>query len=388
MNIAILIPELGGGGAERVAQRIGDFFVDCGHNVYYFLGDFGIRARYKVKGNVVYTGVTPIAAWEANSYFFTLLKLLDDAQKVKILKRKYDIDVSISFMEHFNAINILSRCKDKIIVRVCTILSMRSWSSCLYNKNLLGFLYRRADRVVVMTTDGQEEMCEIYGVLKRKIVIIPNPINIKPINNLLEQKLLNYKKKTVLVVGRLEVVKQQQYIIRAFSLVSKKVPEAKLIFLGTGPLRGFLQSISKLYGLEDKIFFKGFVKEMDTELLEASIFVMTSKCEGFPNSMIEAMAYGIPVVASDSPGGCRAIIGGSNSSEYDIKKCPYGILTPRFTQNISMDSPLSSQEKALAEAITYILSDEEEFTKFVLQSDMRAKDYAIDKVMKLWREIL
>lgn len=57
MNIAILIQTLGGGGAERVAQIIGDYYVEQGHNVYYFLGDTDIKQVYPVKGQIVNTGI-------------------------------------------------------------------------------------------------------------------------------------------------------------------------------------------------------------------------------------------------------------------------------------------------------------------------------------------
>ncbi|WP_196590712.1 glycosyltransferase [Pectinatus frisingensis] len=391
MNIAILIPELGGGGAEHVAQRIGNFFVARGHQVYYFLGDFGVPVHYSVKGKIVRTGIRPIYPWRMNSYVLTGGQLWHNAQCIKALKRRYAIDVSISFMEQFNAINVLSRCGDKIIVRVCTILSARSLTGVLYHRRMLHFLYSLADTVVVMARDGQREMTDIYDIFPRKISIIPNPVHLqqKSWEQMRVLRLERYVKKQVLVVGRLEGVKQQDHIIRAFAAVAAKIPEAQLTILGQGPLLAYLKKLADMEHLEDRVNFPGFVEDIQPYLMDASVCVITSKCEGFPNGIIEAMTWAIPIVAADAPGGCRDILDCFDMDQEGVRICPYGIMTPQLPiRKINFGELLWPQEHALAEAMMHILTDEDLFISLAVKSYQRARDYEITKIMELWGRIL
>lgn len=174
MNIAILIPELGGGGAERVATIIGNYFSEKGENVYYFIGDYKVKQLRPVKGIVIQTGVKRLTGNPLKE----MVKLLLAASRIRNLKKQYDIDISISFMEYFNFLNVLSRTKDRVFVRVCTILSKRDDlpDTIIYSKKMINWLYNRADKVVVMTKFAENEMAEEYGVKRKKICIIPNPI--------------------------------------------------------------------------------------------------------------------------------------------------------------------------------------------------------------------
>ena len=174
MNIAILINSLVVGGAERFAQRIGDYYADRGENVFYFLGDYGLKQDYAVKGKIIHTGITRLH-YLNDSKLFAAVEFVSFVRKMKSFKKKYKIDVSISVMEDFNYINIFSRCSDRVIVRVATILSQRKELNDLYfKKKYLRFTYNNADYVVVMSADGFDEMTGVYGIDKGKVRIIPN----------------------------------------------------------------------------------------------------------------------------------------------------------------------------------------------------------------------
>ena len=152
MNIAILIPELGGGGAERVAQILGDYYVDRGEKVFYFLQDLNIRQDYPVKGQIIKTRIRSCMEENDVSDIQRMMRLIRSSLQMRRLKRQYHIDAAISFMEEFNYINVLSKGREKVIARVCTILSTRKeLNGFLYKKGIVRFFYSRADRVVVMS---------------------------------------------------------------------------------------------------------------------------------------------------------------------------------------------------------------------------------------------
>ena len=98
MNIAILIQELEGGGAERVASLIGNYYIEQGQNVYYFISKNSKKCAYEVKGEIIRTEIV------ANQN--RVMALFEAAFIMRKYKKSYKIDVSISFMEEFNYINV------------------------------------------------------------------------------------------------------------------------------------------------------------------------------------------------------------------------------------------------------------------------------------------
>lgn len=386
MNIAILIPGLNGGGAERVAQIIGDYYVENGNNVYYIIADLNIKQDYPVKGSVIRTDITSCMEGEFST-ISRILKLINSSIKIRKLKREYKIDVAISFMEEFNYMNILSKGREKVITRVCTILSERKeLEGFLYKKVFVRFLYSKADCIVVMSQYALEDMCFRYGIPLNKIVKIPNPV--QSLDEKEIRDMWDFGSKAVICVGRLEAVKQQERIIRAFSCVNKKIPDARLVILGRGARLRYLKYVCGKYQVENSVSFVGFTNSVSYYLQHGRVFVMASRTEGFPNSMIEAMHYGLPVVTTDSPGACGEIVGNEKRTK-EITYCKYGILTsPMPEGRMRMDSPISEQELALAEAICCVLDNDNLYCHYHDMSIERAKMFRLDKVMKQWNEII
>lgn len=389
MNIGILIPELDGGGAERIAQIVGNYYFERGHNVYYFLMELPYDQVYPVKGEIINTGITSAMGNYLDNTAVLLWKLLKASLIMRRWKLKYRIDVAVSFMEEFNYINILSKGREKVIARVCTILSSRySRSEPLCNAKMISFFYRRADQVVVMCDYAIEDMNENFRVPRRKLKKIPNPA----IRHVCAdtEKCWTYGKSTVICVGRLAPVKQQERIIRAFSYVHTQCKEAKLIILGKGPNKKYLESMCKELAIEDSVFFIGFVEDVGFYLKNSKVFAMASQVEGFPNSMVEAMAYGLPVITTDSPGACGEIIGKEKKEGLvsEIRYCKYGILTPDISGKIKKGEGLSEKEIMFGEAMRTILTDKDKYEHYRKQSLKRADMFGMERVMKKWDRLL
>ena len=380
MNIAILINSLSGGGAERVAALVGDYYVGQGHNVYYFLGNYGLRQKYDVKGKVIKSDIR----FGINRS--GIRELLSDAGKVRKLKREYRIDVAISFMEEFNYLNILSKGKEKVIIRICRILSDSFYEmhSVFLKPWVLGLVYNRADRVVVMSDYAVDEMRRMYRIRKRRICKIANPVTAAGETAADEQE-WNYGSKTVICVGRLADEKQINVAVKAFYAVCRKDKEIQFILLGEGYNRKKIQRMITGKGLEDRIHMLGFQKDVYFYLKHASVFVMTSRSEGFPNAMLEALNAGLPVVATDAPGGGAEILGKSRPDE---KYCKYGILTLYVHDRDYHIDRITKEEAELGDTILELFDNDELYQTYHRQALKRAKRYQADRIMRQWDALL
>lgn len=162
------------------------------------------------------------------------------------------------------------------------------------------YIYSRIKKVVVLTTDDK---CFFDKQLPNELTyVIPNPVRkIKFINASLENK-------KVISVGRLEYQKGYDNLIICFNEIHKKYPDWKLDIWGDGSLRNELQSSIDRVGLNGIITLCGHSNDIDSKLNDASIFVLSSRFEGFPMVLVEAMSHGIPCISFNCPNGPSDII--------------------------------------------------------------------------------
>ncbi len=167
---------------------------------------------------------------------------------------------------------------------------------------LRNILYSCAKYVVLQTVDTMECFPKRFH---KKCVVIWNPIP----NNLPNPGNYKEREKTILDVGRLIPTKNHQMMIRVFARFCEMFPEYKLLIFGDGPEKKNLQDLIDNLHLQERVFLKGFSDSIYEELKKGGIYVSTSITEGISNSLIEALAMGIPTVATDCPvGGARACI--------------------------------------------------------------------------------
>ena len=158
-------------------------------------------------------------------------------------------------------------------------------------------LYPKAAGIVAQTNLAKQVM---QGYLKRSnIVVIPNPVNV------IKRKELS-KKTSIVAVGRLEKVKGFEYLIRAFAKID--APGWKLNIVGDGSLMPSLKDLAAQLGVNQEVTFHGHLNDFREQVSEASIYVLPSLKEGFPNALLEAMSVPLPCIVTDFMGANNEII--------------------------------------------------------------------------------
>jgi glycosyltransferase involved in cell wall biosynthesis len=263
--------------------------------------------------------------------------------------RKANPDVLISANERVNIIALLAgrlfKANTKIIVTIHTSYSSLAEQKSLsfYRKVILCLarvLYKRADEVVAVSKGVAVDASQVFNLPLDRIKVIYNPLVDE--NILLKSELpvehpwlQNSAYKIILGIGRLVDEKDFATLLGSFAEVKKMVNEAKLIILGEGPRRKELEGIIAQLKLLDDVSMPGFVDNPYGYLKRSSLFVLSSKFEGLPTALIEAMATGTPVVATDCKSGPAEI----------LDQGEYGLLVPVGNRKLLCEAILTTLSK-------------------------------------------
>lgn len=376
IKIALMLPALAGGGAERVASELSRFFTREGYQVYIFTEKK--RTGYQYEGEIVL--LKPEIKW--NLGLSDLNELLALASVIREKKKKYGIDVSISFMEKYNMANILSKGKDKVFVRICTILSADdSLKGFYYNRRVIQCLYNRADKVIVLSGYGKRDMVKNYGIREDKIAVIPNAAVYR---NVKSDAQWTYGDKVILSVNRLHPVKQQGVMVDMMAEVIKQIPDAKLLLVGKNEegYGRYIKRLIKEHHLEQHVILTGQVSDVAYFMNHSRVFVLTSVTEGFPNVVVEAMAQGLPIISINHPGPTASILGVNSGQGYG----KYGIVVPMFCEKKRGDE-YREGVRILSEAVSVVLTNETLHQTYVKRSLERAGYFRAEKIERLWKRL-
>jgi glycosyltransferase involved in cell wall biosynthesis len=178
--------------------------------------------------------------------------------------------------------------------------------------------YPFADVVIVQTRRTLEWVVRHWRIDPNRVVAIPNPVSFVGVGGdlefagvskrAIEQERLMGSAPTVIAIGRLVPQKGFDLLLPAFAGVAKRFPEWRLVILGEGPERSKLEGMRDNYGLQGRVTFPGTLPVTERLLERARVFVLSSRYEGFPNALLEAMAAGLAVISFDCPTGPRELI--------------------------------------------------------------------------------
>ena len=309
MRIALALSSMGGGGAERVAATLANQWSDDGHDVT-------IVATFSGRGEVSYALNPSVGLEHLADQTTTRLSRSPPGRLVQLRRTlmRLQPDIVLSFLTNVNVATILAMKGSGIPV----VVSERTYPP-LYDPGrswrvLRRMVYSQADRVVMQTDRGLQWLHD--HIPRARGVAIPNPVRfpmtaappLRPPPDVVPLRV-----PVLLAVGRLSPEKQFHKLIDAFALSTPRLPYHHLVILGEGPERAALVQRARDTGLVDRIHLPGSAGNLDDWYRRASGFLSCSRFEGFPNSLMEAICYELPVIAFDCPTGPAELVeDGSN----------------------------------------------------------------------------
>lgn len=300
---------LAGGGAERVMLTLAGAFADRGLAV-----DLVLTRAQGAYEDAIPPGIR-IIDLKAPRIIVALPRL------VRYLRRERPT-VMLSALAPTNCLAVWARClalvDTRLVLSEHSTLSKASAYAVTRRARILPRLmrwsYRWADSVVAVSEGVADDLSVMLGLARSRIVVIHNPVVTwellsKAKEPLLHPWFLPGAPPVVLGVGRLMAAKDFPTLIRSFARL-RRSRYARLMILGEGEHRASLEALVAELGLQQDVVFPGFVANPYQYMANAALFVLSSRWEGLPTVLIEAMACGIPVVATDCPSGPREILEG------------------------------------------------------------------------------
>ncbi|MDK2887525.1 MAG: hypothetical protein PWP72_403 [Thermoanaerobacter sp.] len=308
-KIALFLPSLRGGGAERVMVNLARRFVERGLKIDLVLSkaEGPYLSQIPPEVRVVDLGARRV--------------LLSLPALVRYLRRERPAAL-LSALDHANIVALwarkLSALRCRMVVSVHSIVSRAADNAPAARGRLMPYFirwfYPWADGVVAVSQGVAEDLARTTGLPRERIQVIYNPIVTPELLDKAREPLDHPwfapgQPPVILSAGRLTAAKDFPTLIRAFATV-RTGRLVRLMVLGEGEERSKLEALVHELGLEDDVSLPGFVDNPYAYMARAAVFVLSSAWEGFGNVLVEAMAVGTPVVSTDCQSGPAEILEG------------------------------------------------------------------------------
>ena len=361
LRIAMVISSLSAGGAERVLVLLSKGLTALGHGIS-VVTIFGKEHDFYPLPD----GVDRIALDVGKTTLSAVERVTANARRISALRRtlrRLQPDVVISFMMETNVLVLLASLWTRLPVIVTEHADPRKKRLKRVWKGLRRVAYRLASRVVSVS-DGVDDYFAWLPEAKR--AVIPNPICPAELVSKAGEPMAFSRPHAVMGMGRLEVEKGFDLLVGAFARLAADFPEWELVILGQGSQRGKLESLIAKLGLTERVQLPGVLDNPFSTLKRADLFVLPSRSEGFGNALVEAMACGLPVIATRCwtrpPGIVRHDVDGILVAPEDVD--------------------------ALAAAMADLMADHRRRGRLASEAVEAARRFDLDQVIQTWDELL
>lgn len=383
-KVAFIIQCLTKGGAERTISNLSLILKDE-LDVYIIVYD-GERITYPYAGTLIDLKLPPM-----DGKFNKLINVFRRVKAVREIKKQYNFDCVVSFMFGGNIVNVLSGHIGKIITSARNYMS--SYGTGFNQKFRERFVAGKSDFVVALSKMVEKDLNETFGVPHSKTVTIYNPCDIDRIKHLAEQECpfaFDSDCFYFVTAGRMVKQKGQWHLLKAFSEMKKKAPNAKLIILGSGELEGKLKKLAADLNIDNDVIFTGFIDNPYAYISRSNCFVLSSLFEGLGNVIIEAMACEVPVISYDCLAGPRELIAPEADFKEQCKEVSWnscGVLVPAPSKSVNFDVSLEECDKYLADAMTEVYNNPLQAEFCTKESTERIKQFTPQKITEQWLKL-
>ncbi len=304
--ISILLPDLRGGGAERVSLDLAHQFVKLGHAVEFVLmsasGEFLNEARRDFS-------VHSLAAKQTRNIPFRLASYLKNREPDVLIANMWPLTSAAAIGR------LLSGRKCLLLLVEHTTLSLMyaSWGGFhkLNMRASMMITYRLADQIAAVSQGSAIDTARLARLAEERVQVLYNPIpkrNWPCLDELAEADRLwgCPKGERILTVGSLKDSKNYRLLQHAFARLER--PNARLMFIGDGDNRKTLHTQAIELGIHDRVIFSGFHADPSPFYATADLFVLSSDYEGFGNVIVEALSFGLRIVSTDCQSGPSEIL--------------------------------------------------------------------------------
>lgn len=306
-RILLVLPSLDRGGGERVLLQLAGSFLAAGREVHVaaLLGGGPLRA-------IVPDGVSLHELIDADNAPKGLALAWRALPKLASLIRTVKPHAVLSTMTGTNLLTVLACMRARVQAR----LVLREAASLVNTKSILKrqamrWLYKRADALVSVSAGVAQDLRGL-DLSDDRIHVIRNPIDVERLRHLAEvgQPLPNNGSEPyVASLGRLTEQKDHPTLLHAYAASALRASH-RLVIVGGGEWHGRLKHLADELGLADRVVFTGAMDNPYRVLADAELHVLSSRWEGYPNVLLEALALKVPVVSTDCPHGPREMLDG------------------------------------------------------------------------------
>jgi glycosyltransferase involved in cell wall biosynthesis len=365
MKIVVYLYSLGGGGAERVSSLLMHHWLQAGHEVTLLTLALSDTDHYPMDPRIQ----RQTLKMAANSKGL-VAAVFNNVRRLYALRdalRRIQPDVTLSMMNTANVHLALVGGG----VGGCRIGSERTYPPAATSGRLWSLLrrlsYRRLDAVVAQTAQAADWLHRHAGCTH--VPVIPNPVAwplARHDPHIDVQAHLKAGRNTVLAVGRLAPEKQFNHLVAVFGELASRYAHWDLVILGEGQERGILESQVFALGLRGRVHLPGRAGNPGDWYVAAQLFVMCSAYEGFPNTLVEALAAGLPAISYDCDTGPRDV----------IRDGVDGLLVP------------ANDQAGLKAAISRLMADSAERNSMAEKAVQVRERFALRCISKQWDELL
>ena len=377
-NIAILIPNLKSGGSERVASTL-SCMLEENFNVFVIVFD-ATDISYEYGGQLINMNILPSKTM--------LGKYINIAKRVFFLKRivrREKIDIVCSFVSAADITNAFCKSGAKRIIS-CRGAALLEKLMKLYHK-----MCTKSDGILFNSRDMQNFYLKNYPQDKYKTFMIYNPFDITSIREKskeeLDREVADFisSHKVITTVARFVKDKNHWDLIKSFELLKEDIQDAGLMFVGhMGKYENDIKEMANKSKYKDDIIFIGYTSNPFKYVYNSNVYALSSSNEGFPNSLVEAMAVGTPVVSTNCLSGPKEILYNDINTEVTHESfsiADYGIITPCFEANADFNNDNKNNlHKIYADALKYALSGSKEISNIAKKAYIHSEQFD-DKII-------
>jgi len=368
-----ILPNLTGGGAERATLQLLGQLSTRGFDPTLFL-----IKREGALLNRVPPQLRMVCAMDADAKLYWNAPRL--MRKLLALARECDIIVGALELEPCYLAWLAGRMTRRPVVGwIHAVMSEYLGELSSVHSAIARQIYPRMDKLVFPSHASADSLATVAKLGRARIAVIPSSIDQDRLQTLAAQPLPEwaaeiFRKATIISLGRLVPSKGFEVLLRALARLRNSGTDCNLLILGEGPLRRELESLADRLGVRGSVFMPGFVANPYPLMKGAQVFVMASRFESMSMALLEAMALGCAIVATDSPGGTREALRGGRDGETWGASC--GWLVP------------VDDEGALADGIARVCGDGALRESLKASAILRTGHFRAENIVPQWERLL